>query len=80
MFAVYGYAALYVLGLVWCYVVIARLPADLKGLTESRGIVWAFATIFVWFLTVIIAAALVMYTLVFVKIIVGLYGLMRMGM
>ncbi len=75
MFIGYGYAALYVFGLVWCGVVVMRLPQDLKELTEPRGFVWKFAIIFVWFLTILIAIALVSYTIASVN---GLAGFVRL--
>lgn len=77
MFIGFFYGAMYILGAWWCYVVIARLPGDIKELFEPRGIVWKFAIIFVWFLTILIAIALVSYSLAAVNGLVSFVRLFR---
>ncbi len=79
MFAGYAYAALYVFGLVWCGVVVMRLPQDLKELTEPRGAVWKFAIIFVWFLTILIAIPVIAVTLALVGNIFDLFRFFSHG-
>ena len=72
-------AAMFIAGLVWCYVVIARLPQDAKELFEPRGIVWKIAIIFIWILTIIIGIAVVRYGLSIVNNIFGFYRLFSQG-
>jgi len=62
------------LGVYWCYVVIKRFPDDLQELREFPDIARKFAIIFVWFLTVIIAIALVFFgTPIVTRIVKAIY-------
>ncbi len=51
---------LFVLGVYWCYVVVKRFPDDLQELREIPDKVRKGAIIFIWFITVIIAIAIVL--------------------
>jgi hypothetical protein len=56
-------ALLTALGVYWCYVVVRRFPDDLKELREIPDKVQKGAIIFVWFITIIIAIAVVLFSL-----------------
>ncbi|MFC1739283.1 hypothetical protein ACFL1G_09580 [Planctomycetota bacterium] len=61
MFYVFALAALYILGLWWCYEVIRRFREDVQEICELKEITRTVAIIFVWFLTVIITILLITY-------------------
>lgn len=61
------YASLYILGLWWCYEVICRFRQDLDELIAVKEILRKLAILFVWLLTIIIAFALVAFSIVMVK-------------
>ena len=56
-------ALLTALGVYWCYVVVRRFPDDLQELREIQDKVQKGAIIFVWFITIIIAIAVVLFSL-----------------
>ncbi|MGD2094198.1 MAG: hypothetical protein PVH77_04230 [Phycisphaerales bacterium] len=51
------------LGIYWCYVVVRRFPDDLQELREIPDKVQKGTIIFVWFITIIIAIAIVLLSL-----------------
>ena len=52
-------ALLFAFGVYWCYVVVKRFPEDLQELREIPDKARKGAIIFIWFVTVIIAIAIV---------------------
>ncbi len=54
---------LFALGVYWCYVVVKRFPDDLQELREIPDKVRKGTIIFIWFITVIIAIAIVLLSL-----------------
>ncbi len=62
-----GLAALYILGLWWCYEVIGRFREDVKEIRELKEITRIAAIIFVWAITVIISIILIVYGFVIIK-------------
>jgi len=54
---------LFALGVYWCYVVVKRFPDDLQELREIPDKVRKGTIIFIWFITVIIAIAVVFLAL-----------------
>ena len=67
MFYRLGLAALYILGLWWCYEVIGRFREDVKEIRELKEIARRTAIIFIWSITVIIAIVLIVYGFVIIK-------------
>ena len=67
MFYRLGLAALYILGLWWCYEVIGRFREDVKEIRELKEITRRAAIIFIWAITVIIAIVLIVYGFVIIK-------------
>lgn len=57
---------LFVLGACWCYVVVKRFPDDLQELREIPDKVRKGTIIFIWFITIIIAIAIVLLSLPFI--------------
>ena len=65
---------LFALGIYWCYVVVRRFPDDLQELREIPDKVRKGVIIFVWFITAIIAIAIVLLSRPLVtRIIKGIY-------
>jgi len=62
MFGVFAIFAAYILGVWWCYEVIARLRDDIKELREVKEVVRRASILIVWALTIIIAIVLVRFT------------------
>jgi uncharacterized membrane protein SpoIIM required for sporulation len=62
-FSVLAIFGVYVLGLWWCYEVIARFRDDVKELREVKDFTRRAAIIIVWCMTIIIAIVLVGFTL-----------------
>ena len=60
-------AALYILGLWWCYKVIGRFREDVKEIRELKEIARRAAIIFIWAITAIIAIVLIVYGFVIIK-------------
>lgn len=56
-------ALLFALGVYWCYVVVKRFPDDLQELREIPDKIRKGTIIFIWFITVIIAIAIVLLSL-----------------
>lgn len=71
MFGVLALGALYVLGLWWCYEVICRLREDIQEIRQVRQISRKVAIVFIWALTLIIAAVLIRYGFVIIKVTVS---------
>lgn len=57
---------LFALGVYWCYVVVKRFPDDLQELREIPDKVRKGTIIFIWFITIIIAIAIVLLSLPFI--------------
>ena len=51
---------LFALGVYWCYIVVKRFPDDLHEFREIPDKVRKGTIIFIWFITVIIAIAIVL--------------------
>ena len=67
-------ALLSALGVYWCYVVVKRFPDDLQELREIPDKVRKGTIIFIWFITVIIAIAIVLLSLpLIIRIIKAIY-------
>ena len=65
---------LFALGVYWCYVVVKRFPDDLQELREIPDKVRKGTIIFIWFITVIIAIAIVLLSLpLIIRIIKAIY-------
>lgn len=62
MFRQFAIAALFFLGLWWCYEVIHRFPKDVKEIYEQKEAARTVAIIFIWALTVVIAILLIRYS------------------
>ena len=62
MFFTLAIVGLYVLGVVWCYQVIRRFREDVQEIREVKEGARRGAIIFVWVLTIIIAAVLIRYS------------------
>jgi hypothetical protein len=75
MFYVLALAGLYILGLWWCYEVIGRFREDVKEIREIKGVTRKAVIIFIWAITVIIAIALIKYSLVIIKNLFSLFHL-----
>jgi hypothetical protein len=60
-------AALYILGIWWCYNVIGRFREDLREIRELKEITRTAVIIFIWAITVIIAIVLIRYSIVVIK-------------
>ena len=75
MFQVFALAALYILGIWWCYEVIGRFRQDVQEIREIKGVTRKAAIIFIWAVTVIIALLLIKYSVVIIK---GLVSLVRL--
>ncbi len=58
------------LGVYWCYIVVKRFPDDLQELREIPDKVRKGTIIFIWFITVIIAIAIVLLGLPLIIIII----------
>ncbi len=54
---------LFALGVYWCYVVVKRFPDDLQELREIPDKIRKGTIIFIWFITIIIAIAIVLLSL-----------------
>ena len=67
MYRVFAIAVLYVLGLWWCYEVICRLPDEIQEIRQVKQVSRTVAIVFIWALTVIIAAVLVRYGFAVIK-------------
>ena len=59
-------ASAYIFGAWWCYVVIRRIPQDVKEIFQLKQVTRTIAIIFVWIITVPIALALIWYTFVLI--------------
>ncbi len=71
---------LFALGVYWCYVVLRRFPDDLQELREAPDNTRRGVIVFIWFLTVIIAIAVVLLSLpVVTRIIKAIYGVFTIG-
>ena len=66
-FRLFTAAALYILGVWWCYEVIRRFPQDVQEIRQLKQIIRTFAIILVWAITVIIAIVLILYSLVMIR-------------
>ena len=67
-------ALLFAFGVYWCYVVVKRFPDDLQELREIPDKARKGAIIFIWFITVIIAIAIVFLSLpLIIRIIKAIY-------
>ena len=65
---------LFAFGVYWCYIVVKRFPADLQELREIPDKVRKVTIIFMWFITVIIAIAIVLLGLhLIIRIIKAIY-------
>ena len=65
---------LFALGIYWCYIVVRRFPDDLQELREIPDKVRKGVIIFVWFITAIIAIAVVLLSLpLIIRIIKAIY-------
>jgi len=60
-------AALYILGLWWCYEVVGRFREDVKEIRELKEITRRAAIIFIWAITAIIATVLIVYGFVIIE-------------
>ena len=67
MFRVFAVAALYILGVWWCYVVVRRFTQDVQEIRELRQTVRTFAIILIWAITAIIALVLILYSFVIMR-------------
>ena len=67
MFRVFAVAALYILGVSWCYLVVRRFPQDVQEIRELRQTIRTFAIVLVWAITVIIAIVLILYSFVMIR-------------
>jgi hypothetical protein len=67
MFGALALGVLYLFGLWWCYEVICRLREDIQEIRQVKQISHTVAILFVWVLTVIIAALLIRYGLVVIR-------------
>ena len=67
MFYRLALAALYILGLWWCYEVIGRFREDVKEIRELKEITRRAVIIFIWAITAIIAIVLIVYGFVIMK-------------
>ena len=54
-------ATLYILGLLWCYEVITRLPRDVQEIFEVKEFTRTFAIILIWLLTVPVMLGVIWY-------------------
>jgi uncharacterized membrane protein len=50
---------MFIFGVYWCYVVLARLPEDVRELRETNEIASKIGIIVVWVITAIIAIVLI---------------------
>ena len=66
MFYRLGLAALYILGLWWCYEVIGRFREDVREIRELKEITRRAVVIFIWAITAIIATVLIVYGFVII--------------
>ena len=65
---------LFAFGVYWCYIVVKRFPDDLQELREIPDKVRKGTIIFIWFITVIIAIAIVLLGLpIIIRIIKATY-------
>ncbi len=65
---------LFAFGVYWCYIVVKRFPDDLQELREIPDKVRKGTIIFIWFITVIIAIAIVLLGLpLIIRIIKAIY-------
>ena len=76
MFWAAAIAAMYILGLWWCYEVIRRFPDDLREIFELKETGRTFAIIFVWVITVPLAFGVIIYGFVLVKRLIWLVSTM----
>ena len=67
MFGALALGVLYLVGLWWCYEVICRLREDIQEIRQVRQISRTVAIVFIWALTLIIAAVLIRYGFVVIK-------------
>jgi len=67
-------ALLFAFGVYWCYVVVKRFPDDVQELREIPDKARKVAIIFIWFVTIIIAIAIVFLSLpLIIRIIKAVY-------
>jgi uncharacterized membrane protein SpoIIM required for sporulation len=66
MFWALALAALYILGLWWCYEVIRRFPQDVQEIRELKETARKAAIVFVWAITVPIAVVVTVYGFVLI--------------
>ena len=67
MFLAVAVAALYIVGVYWCYEVIHRFPDDVREIFELRETGRTLAIVFVWIITVPLAFGVIFYGFVLVK-------------
>jgi len=62
MFVLFTKIALWAFGVYWCIEIIRRFQEDVRELREVKQAVRRAAILFVWFITVLIALAIVYFT------------------
>ena len=58
------FMTLFVLGLIWCYKVIQRLPDDIQEIREVHETGRTIGIIIVWIITLFIAIAIIFFALI----------------
>jgi len=74
MLGVFAIAAVYILGVWWCYEVIGRFRDDVQEIRECNEAVRTLVIVGIWGVTVIIAIPLVIYGWVIIVRLVSFAG------